>query len=152
MDIALEHLGTYPPDVFNHNLENVPRLYKAIRPGSDYQWSLQLLKRFKAQHPDIPTKSGLMVGLGETDEEVIEVMHDLRQHDVNRITIGQYLQPSKQHAPVKRFVTPEMFEYFATTAKALGFDSVASGPMVRSSYRADLQHQGINVGIPGKRH
>jgi len=145
MEIALDILSAEPPDVFNHNLENVPRLYKAIRPGSDYQWSLDLLKFYKARNPNVSTKSGLMVGLGETNEEVMEVMRDLRSHDVDMITIGQYLQPSKQHAPVDRFVHPDEFEMFREFGEELGFTNVASGPMVRSSYHADLQHKGENV-------
>lgn len=145
MDIALDLLAADPPDVFNHNLENVPRLYKAIRPGSDYQWSLDLLKLYKERMPNVATKSGLMVGLGETNEEVMEVMRDLREHKVDMITIGQYLQPSKQHAPVDRFVHPDEFEQFRVYGEELGFVNVASGPMVRSSYHADLQHKGENV-------
>lgn len=145
MDIALDILSADPPDVFNHNLENVPRLYKAIRPGSDYQWSLDLLKRFKERVPHVPTKSGIMVGLGETNEEVLAVMRDLRAHDVDMITIGQYLQPSRQHAPVTRFVTPAEFDEFRVYGEELGFSNVASGPLVRSSYHADLQHKGEDV-------
>ncbi|MFP5383316.1 MAG: lipoyl synthase [Gammaproteobacteria bacterium] len=146
MDIALDILATCPPDVFNHNLENVPRLYREIRPGADYAYSLTLLKRFKEACPQVPTKSGLMVGLGETDEEILAVMHDLRAHAVDGITIGQYLQPSKQHAPVKRFVEPAQFEAWARVAEELGFTAIASGPLVRSSYHADLQHRGVDVG------
>jgi lipoic acid synthetase len=146
MDVALAIMKSAPPDVFNHNLENVPRLYREIRPGSDYAYSLQLLKRFKQECPGVPTKSGIMVGLGETDDEVMEVMRDLRAHDVDGITIGQYLQPSKHHAPVKRFVEPAQFEVFAKYAESIGFLNIASGPLVRSSYHADLQHQGIDVG------
>jgi lipoic acid synthetase len=146
MDIALEILRECPPDVFNHNLENVPRLYREIRPGSDYQWSLTLLQRFRQQCPQVPTKSGIMVGLGETDAEVEQVMRDLRAHDVEGITIGQYLQPSKHHAPVQRFVTPEQFGRWADLAWSLGFTAVASGPLVRSSYHAEQQHQGVDVG------
>jgi lipoic acid synthetase len=147
MDVALDLLAAEPPDVFNHNLENVPRLYREIRPGSDYQWSLDLLKRFKERVPSVPTKSGLMVGLGETNEEIREVLADLRRHDVDMITLGQYLQPSKEHAPVKRFVTPAEFEEFRVFGEQLGFGNVASGPMVRSSYHADLQHKGEAVGV-----
>ncbi len=146
MDVALAIMRECPPDVFNHNLETGPRLYRELRPGSDYAWSLQLLKRFKAECPTVPTKSGIMVGLGETDEEVLQVMRDMRAHDVDGITIGQYLQPSKHHAPVQRFVEPALFEAWAKEAEALGFTSVASGPMVRSSYHADLQHKGVDVG------
>ena len=145
MEIALTELGTAPPDVFNHNLETVPRLYKQARPGADYQWSLSLLQRFKAQHPNIPTKSGLMLGLGETDAEIVEVMRDLRAHDCDMLTLGQYLQPSQHHLPVERYVTPETFDELAATAKQLGFSNVASGPMVRSSYHADLQAAGEQV-------
>ncbi|MAR91467.1 MAG: lipoyl synthase [Pseudomonadota bacterium] len=145
MEVALERLAAEPPDVFNHNLENVPRLYKAIRPGSDYQWSLDLLKQYKARMPGVATKSGLMVGLGETNAEVMQVMEDLRAHAVDMVTIGQYLQPSKQHAPVDRFVHPDEFEEFRRYGEALGFVNVASGPLVRSSYHADLQHRGEDV-------
>lgn len=143
MDVALKLMEQSPPDVFNHNLESVPRLYKAIRPGSDYQWSLSLLKRFKDYHPNTPTKSGLMVGLGETLDEIKEVMADLREHDVNMITIGQYLQPSKFHLPVDRYVHPDEFADLQTKGEQMGFDSVASGPMVRSSYHADQQAKEI---------
>ncbi len=146
MDVALAIMRECPPDVFNHNLENVPRLYREVRPGSDYAWSLMLLKRFKESCPQVPTKSGIMVGLGETDEEIMAVMRDLRAHDVDGITIGQYLQPSKHHAPVRRFVDPAQFDVFAKYAGEIGFTHIAAGPMVRSSYHADLQHQGINVG------
>ena len=150
MEIALDLLAADPPDIFNHNLENVPRLYKAIRPGSDYQWSLDLLKRYKERVPHVPTKSGIMVGLGETNEEVLEVMRDLRAHDVDMITIGQYLQPSREHAPVTRFVTPAEFEEFRIYGEELGFTNVASGPLVRSSYHADLQHKGEDVNAVHK--
>jgi lipoic acid synthetase len=146
MDIALEILKDTPPDVFNHNLETVPRLYKQVRPGADYAWSLELLKRYKALRPEVRTKSGLMVGVGETNEEIIEVMKDLRAHDVNMITIGQYLQPSRDHLPVDRFVTPDEFAEFEALAKGMGFSHVASGPLVRSSYHADLQAKGEKVG------
>jgi lipoic acid synthetase len=146
MDIALQIMEQAPPDVFNHNLETVPRLYKKCRPGSDYQWSLQLLKRFKEMYPQVPTKSGLMLGLGETKDEIIEVMKDLRAHNGEMLTLGQYLQPSLDHLPVERFVTPEQFDELGDIAKQLGFTSVASGPMVRSSYHADLQAAGENVG------
>lgn len=145
MEIALENMAVELPDVFNHNIETAPRLYKQVRPGSDYQWSLTLLQKFKQQFPDIPTKSGIMVGLGETDEEVEQVLKDLRAHDVEMVTIGQYLQPSKYHSPVTRYVTPEQFKVYADIAKKLGFENVASGPMVRSSYHADLQAAGIAV-------
>ncbi|HEY5603343.1 MAG TPA: lipoyl synthase [Gammaproteobacteria bacterium] len=145
MDIALKIMAQSPPDVFNHNLETVPRLYKQCRPGSDYHWSLQLLKRFKELYPAIPTKSGLMLGLGETTAEIIEVMKDLRAHQGEMLTLGQYLQPSLHHLPVQRFVPPEEFEELGRIATELGFSSVASGPMVRSSYHADLQAAGKNV-------
>lgn len=145
MEIALENLSQAPPDVFNHNIETVPRLYKAVRPGSDYAWSLKLIQNFKALFPDIPTKSGLMLGLGETDEEVIEVLKDLRAHDCDMLTLGQYLQPSAYHAPVDRFVTPEAFKRLGEIAESLGFKNVASGPLVRSSYHADLQAAGGKV-------
>ena len=135
-----------PPDVFNHNLETVPRLYLQARPGSDYAWSLDLLKRFKARHPEIPTKSGLMLGLGEEIEEIEQVMRDLRAHDVNMLTLGQYLQPSRHHLPVKRYVHPTEFERLRELGEAMGFSHVASGPMVRSSYHADQQAEGL-VGI-----
>lgn len=150
MEIALDLMAADPPDVFNHNLENVPRLYKAIRPGSDYQWSLDLLKLYKERMPHVATKSGLMVGLGETDAEVKQVMQDLREHKVDMVTIGQYLQPSKQHAPVDRFVHPDVFEEFRLFGEALGFANVASGPLVRSSYHADLQHKGEDVNAVHK--
>ena len=142
MDLALDIMQQAPPDVFNHNLETVPRLYKQCRPGSDYQWSLDLLKRFKQTHPQVLTKSGLMLGLGEEIDEVIEVMKDMRAHDVEMLTLGQYLQPSKHHLPVTRYVTPEEFDELYSTGMALGFKHVASGPMVRSSYHADLQAHG----------
>lgn len=145
MDIALEIFDQAPPDVMNHNLETVPRLYKQARPGSDYQYSLDLLKAFKARHPDVPTKSGLMVGLGETDEEILEVMRDLRAHDVEMLTIGQYLQPSGGHLPVLRYVHPDTFKMFETEALKMGFRNAACGPMVRSSYWADQQAHGAGV-------
>ena len=139
MDIALTILKSAPPDVFNHNLETVPRLYKQSRPGADYQYSLTLIKEFKQLFPHIPSKSGLMLGLGETNEEVIETVKDLRAHDCDMLTLGQYLQPSRHHLPVDRFVTPDEFAELAEIAKQLGFSQVASGPMVRSSYHADQQ-------------
>lgn len=142
MDVALEIMHRHPPDVFNHNLETVPRLYKKCRPGSDYQWSLDLLKRFKQAQPGVPTKSGLMLGLGEEMDEVIEVMRDMREHQVEMLTLGQYLQPSKHHLPVERFVSPDEFEDLYRAAMEMGFKHVASGPMVRSSYHADLQAHG----------
>jgi lipoyl synthase len=139
MQIALDILAQSVPDVFNHNLESVPRLYKKIRPGADYQWSLDLLKNFKQQHADVPTKSGIMMGLGEEMSEVEQVLRDLRAHDVNMLTLGQYLQPSRDHLAVERFVTPDEFKQLESFAYEIGFDQVASGPMVRSSYHADLQ-------------
>jgi len=145
MDIALDILTETPPDVFNHNMETVPRLYKKVRPGSDYQWSLTLLKEFKARNPDVRTKSGLMVGIGETNEEIVEVMRDLRAHDVDMLTIGQYLQPSRSHLKVERFVTPAEFDEFTRLAKEMGFKHAACGPLVRSSYHADLQAKGEEV-------
>jgi lipoic acid synthetase len=139
MDVALDILDQAPPDVFNHNLETIPRLYKQARPGADYAHSLLLLKQFKARHPKVPTKSGLMLGLGETLEEVEAVMRDMREHDIDMLTLGQYLQPSVHHLPVQRYVTPEEFDALRIKGEAMGFTHVASGPMVRSSYHADLQ-------------
>ncbi len=136
---ALDILAATPPDVMNHNLETVPRLYKPARPGADYTNSLQLLKEFKARVPSVPTKSGLMLGLGETNEEILDVMRDLRAHDVEMLTLGQYLQPSAHHLPVERYVEPAAFEMFANAAAAMGFAHAASAPMVRSSYHADQQ-------------
>jgi len=145
MEVALEELAKSPPDIFNHNLESIPRLYKAVRPGSDYKWSLDLIKRFQDMHPNVPTKSGLMLGLGESIEEVHQVMQDLRDHGCRMLTLGQYLQPSRHHLAVERFVTPAEFDELAVVAKQMGFEHVASGPMVRSSYHADLQAQGEHV-------
>ena len=139
MDIALEKLGEAPPDVFNHNLETTPVLYRKARPGADYHWSLELIRKFKAQHPGIPTKSGLMLGLGEEIEDVKAVLRDLRDHDCDMLTLGQYLQPSRYHLKVERFVDPAEFADLGEYARQLGFTSVASAPMVRSSYHADLQ-------------
>jgi lipoic acid synthetase len=139
LERALDVLDAEPPDVMNHNLETVPRLYRQARPGSDYAHSLRLLKDFKAQHPAIPTKSGLMVGLGETDEEILAVMRDLRAHGVDMLTIGQYLAPSAHHLPVARYAHPEVFAMFEREARAMGFGHAAVGPMVRSSYHADQQ-------------
>ena len=137
LDRALGILRAAPPDVMNHNLETVPRLYLQARPGSDYGHSLKLLKDFKAEHPKVPTKSGLMLGLGETNEEILDVMRDLRAHDVDMLTVGQYLQPSGHHLPVLRYVTPVEFDMFAREAEKMGFANAACGPMVRSSYHAD---------------
>ena len=139
MERALEILSSDPPDVFNHNVETVPDLYRNVRPGADYQWSLDLLKKFKAQHPGVPTKSGIMLGLGETMEQVQGTLRDLRAHDVDMVTIGQYLQPSAHHHPVLRYWTPEEFKALEDFGMALGFQHVASGPLVRSSYHADRQ-------------
>ncbi|MEJ2453421.1 MAG: lipoyl synthase [Candidatus Thiodiazotropha sp.] len=139
IETALAALDRHPPDVFNHNLETVPRLYRQARPGADYHGSLELLQHFKAHQAGIPTKSGLMLGLGETDQEVLEVLRDLRNHGCEMLTLGQYLQPSRDHLPVHRFVSPEEFDALGREAEAMGFTSVASGPMVRSSYHADLQ-------------
>jgi lipoic acid synthetase len=142
LDTALDILAQAPPDVMNHNLETVPRLYKHARPGADYANSLRLLKQFRARVPGVPTKSGLMLGLGETNEEILDVMRDLRAHDIEMLTLGQYLQPSAHHLPVERYVEPALFEQFAADAKALGFSHAACGPLVRSSYHADQQaHQ-----------
>lgn len=145
LEIALEETGKELPDVFNHNIETVPRLYKQARPGSDYAHSLLLLKEFKARFQHIPTKSGLMLGLGETDEEIEQTLRDLREHDVEMLTLGQYLQPSQFHMPVARYITPLHFQQLATLAKTLGFKNVASGPLVRSSYHADRQAAGEQV-------
>ena len=138
-DRALDILKAAPPDVMNHNLETVPRLYKEARPGSDYAFSLNLLKKFKAIFPDVPTKSGLMVGLGETDEEILATMRDMRAHGINMLTIGQYLAPSGHHLPVRRYVHPDTFKMFEEQAYAMGFSHAAVGAMVRSSYHADQQ-------------
>jgi lipoic acid synthetase len=136
---ALEILAAAPPDVMNHNLETVPRLYRQARPGGDYAHSLRLLEEFKRRHPSVPTKSGLMVGLGETDDEIVAVMRDLRAHQVDMLTIGQYLQPSPHHLPVERYVEPAAFMRFEEDARALGFRHAAVGALVRSSYHADRQ-------------
>ena len=145
MDRALEILNAAPPDVMNHNLETAPRLYREARPGSDYQYSLSLLKRFKEMHPQTPTKSGIMVGLGETDEEILQVMRDLRAHDVDMLTIGQYLMPSGDHLPVRRYVHPDTFKMFEQEAYRMGFAHAAVGAMVRSSYHADVQAHGAGL-------
>ncbi|MCS6766725.1 MAG: lipoyl synthase [Candidatus Protistobacter heckmanni] len=145
LEKALDMLEQGLPDVMNHNLETVPRLYKEARPGSDYKHSLLLLKEFKARHPHIPTKSGLMVGLGETDEEILEVMRDMREHNVDMLTIGQYLAPSDHHLPVRRYVHPDTFKMFEEEAMKMGFAHAAVGAMVRSSYHADQQAHGAGV-------
>lgn len=145
MDIALAVTAHELPDIFNHNIETVPRLYKQARPGSDYAHSLQLLKEFKRRYPSIPTKSGLMLGLGETDDEIYQTLNDLRAHDVDMLTLGQYLQPSKFHMPVARYITPLQFQDLKQYAEQLGFNKVASGPLVRSSYHADKQAAGEHV-------
>lgn len=147
MDRALEIMKAAPPDVFNHNVETVPRIYRAVRPGSDYAHSLTLIQRFKAAYPEIPTKSGLMVGIGEQFDEVVEVMRDLKNHDCDMLTIGQYLQPSPHHHPVERFVTPEEFAELERIGFGLGFNHVASGPLVRSSYHADEQAENLFVAF-----
>ncbi|MGE4597098.1 MAG: lipoyl synthase [Methylophilaceae bacterium] len=143
LDKAVQILFREPPDVFNHNLETIPRLYKEARPGSDYNHSLKLLNNFNEKYPTIPTKSGLMLGLGETNNEILDVMNDLRKNKVKMLTLGQYLQPTSFHLPVQRYVPPDEFEVLKQEAEKLGFSSVASGPMVRSSYHADIQAQGV---------
>ncbi|MBL0452861.1 lipoyl synthase [Aeromonas veronii] len=145
MEQALEVFRETPPDVFNHNLETAPRMYRVARPGADYKWSLELLRRIKEMHPHVPTKSGLMMGLGETNEEIVEVLKDLRAHGVNMLTLGQYLQPSRHHLPVKRYVPPAEFDELKDVAMKLGFTHAACGPFVRSSYHADLQAKGEEV-------
>lgn len=145
MDVALEALAKNPPDVFNHNLETAPALYKMARPGANYKWSLELIKRFGEMFPNIPTKSGLMVGLGEDNEQILEVMRDLREHGATMLTIGQYLQPSPHHLPVKRYVHPDEFTMFRDEAYEMGFEHAACGPLVRSSYHADKQAAGEEV-------
>lgn len=145
MTVALEAMSRALPDVFNHNLETVPRLYKTARPGADYQWSLSLLQAFKQKFPHIPTKSGLMLGLGETNAEIIQVMQDMRAHHIDRLTLGQYLAPSSSHIRVDRYVLPTEFDQLRILAESMGFTHVASGPLVRSSYHADKQHEGEKV-------
>mgnify|MGYP000995775439 FL=1 len=145
MDVAIEVLGQSLPDVLNHNMETVPRLYKQARPGADYQHSLDFMKAFKAKYPTVPTKSGLMVGLGETDEEILEVLRDLRAHGVEMLTIGQYLAPSGHHLPVSRYVHPDIFKMYEAEAKKMGFTGAACAPMVRSSYWADQQAHSAGV-------
>jgi lipoyl synthase len=144
-DRALEIFKAAPPDVMNHNLETIPRLYKEARPGADYVFSLNLLKKFKALHPEVPTKSGLMVGLGETDEEILQVMRDMREHQIEMLTIGQYLAPSTSHLPVRRYVHPDTFKMFEAKAHEMGFSHAAVGAMVRSSYHADQQAHAAGV-------
>ncbi len=143
MDIAIDALSESPPDVFNHNLETVPRLYKPVRPGADYQWSLDLIRKFGERHPDIPTKSGLMLGLGETMDEIKATLRDLRAHGCRMLTVGQYLAPSAAHLPVERYYAPEEFAALREYGEAIGFEHVASGPLVRSSYHADQQALGM---------
>jgi len=145
MDRALEILNQNPPHVFNHNMETAPRLYTKARPGANYQWSLDLLKKFGEANPEVKTKSGLMVGLGETNEEILQVMRDLREHNVTMLTIGQYLQPSKDHLPVERYVHPDDFAMFQSEAMKMGYEHAACGPLVRSSYHADKQAAGEEV-------
>ena len=142
---ALEILTATPPDVFNHNMETVPRLYREARPGANYEWSLKLLKDYKALNPNVPTKSGLMVGLGETKEELLRTLDDLRAHDVDMLTVGQYLQPSLSHLPVDRFVHPDEFAEYTAYAESIGFKQAACGPLVRSSYHADKQARGEEI-------
>ncbi len=145
MEPALDILTETPPDVFNHNLETIPRLYREARPGANYQWSLKLLKNYGERNPAVPTKSGLMVGLGETKDELLRVFDDMREHNINMLTVGQYLQPSRDHLPVDRFVHPDEFEEYSEYAYSIGFDHVASGPLVRSSYHADKQARGEEI-------
>lgn len=145
MEPALDMLSATPPDVFNHNIETVPRLYRQARPGANYAWSLKLLQDYKARNSAVPTKSGLMVGLGETKEELFATLDDLRAHDVEMLTVGQYLQPSKNHLPVERFVHPDEFQEYRDYAESIGFQQIASGPLVRSSYHADKQAHGEEV-------
>jgi lipoic acid synthetase len=146
MEKALEIFESCPPDVFNHNLETVPSLYPQVRPGASYKYSLKLLQAFKQQHPEVTTKSGLMLGVGENEQQVLDVLADLRAHDVDMLTLGQYLQPSKHHLAVEAYITPEQFDRYKLLATEMGFSQVASGPMVRSSYHADLQAAGKSIG------
>ncbi len=143
LERGLDAMAAAPPDVFNHNLETVPALYRTVRPGADYAWSLNLLAEYKRRHPQVPTKSGLMLGLGEDLADVEQVMRDLREHDVDMLTLGQYLRPSRHHHPVVRYVTPAEFDALADIGRDLGFSHVASGPLVRSSYHADLQAESV---------
>jgi lipoic acid synthetase len=142
---ALEILTATPPDVFNHNMETIPRLYREARPGANYEWSLKLLKEYKALNPTVPTKSGLMVGLGETKDELLRTLDDLRAHDVDMLTVGQYLQPSPSHLAVERFVHPDEFAEYTEYAESIGFEQAACGPLVRSSYHADKQARGEDI-------
>ena len=142
---ALEILSATPPDVFNHNMETIPRLYREARPGANYEWSLKLLKEYKALNPSVPTKSGLMVGLGESNDELLRALDDLRAHDVDMLTVGQYLQPSSSHLPVDRFVHPDEFAEYTEYAESIGFKQAACGPLVRSSYHADKQARGEEI-------
>ncbi|QEP42427.1 lipoyl synthase [Ectothiorhodospiraceae bacterium BW-2] len=144
--VALDHLAPHPPDIFNHNLETVPRLYQEARPGASYQGSLNLLKQFSQRLPTVPTKSGLMVGLGELPSEIEQVLHDLYQHGCRHLTLGQYLAPSRDHLPVKAFIRPEQFAAYAALAREIGFTRVASAPLVRSSYHAEAQARGEGLG------
>lgn len=148
MDPALDILTATPPDVFNHNMETISRLYREARPGANYAWSLKLLKEYKARNPDVKTKSGLMVGLGETKDELLSTLDDLRAHDVDMLTVGQYLQPSAAHLSVERFVHPDEFAEYTEYALSIGFKQAACGPLVRSSYHADKQDQGEDVTKP----
>ena len=150
MDRALDILKAAPPDVMNHNLETAPRLYKEARPGSDYEFSLNLLKRFKEAVPGVPTKSGIMVGLGETDDEILQVMRDMRAHNIDMLTIGQYLAPSGHHLPVRRYVHPDTFKMFEEEAYKMGFSHAAVGAMVRSSYHADQQAHAAEAALAGQ--
>jgi lipoic acid synthetase len=145
MTPALEIISNTPPDVFNHNMETVSRLYREARPGANYSWSLKLLKEHKARNPLVATKSGLMVGLGETKDELFRTLDDLREHDVDMLTVGQYLQPSVHHFPIDRFVHPDEFAEYADYASEIGFKQAACGPLVRSSYHADKQERGENI-------
>jgi len=146
LDVALAEFTAAPPDVMNHNLETVPRLYRQVRPGADYAWSLELLRRFRAAHPAVPIKSGLMLGVGETEAEVLAVMRDLRAAGCSMLTIGQYLQPTRHHLPVSRYAPLEEFARYREAGREMGFTSVASGPLVRSSYHADRQAEGQQIG------
>ena len=150
MEIALDVLGGALPDVLNHNMETIPRLYKQSRPGADYQHSLDFLKQFKARYPQVSTKSGLMVGLGETDEEILDVMRDMRAHHIEMLTIGQYLAPSNSHLPVRRYVHPDTFKMFEAKAYEMGFSHAAVGAMVRSSYHADQQAHSAQMSLAEK--